>query len=211
MALKVVGAGLGRTGTTSLKAALERLLGEPCYHMIEVFGHPEHTQIWKAAAEGEDVDWDALFEGYAAAVDWPVGSFWPEVSAKYPDAPVILSTRTDAETWWRSAEATIFAGLQGIERSTEGDSFVDMWEAIATHRFTSRWREREPAMEAYEAHNAAVRAGVPAERLIEWQPGDGWEPLCQALQLPVPDEPFPHLNTTEDWQQRHDDSTEPAS
>ena len=94
MTLRVVGAGLGRTGTMSLKLALERLLGAPCYHMAEVFVHPEHVAVWHAAARGEPVDWHALFAGYAAAVDWPVGSFWPEVSAAFPDA---LDPALDAE------------------------------------------------------------------------------------------------------------------
>lgn len=201
MALQVVGAGLGRTGTASLKAALERLLGAPCYHMLEVFGHPEHMSIWRAAAEGEPVDWDELFDGYVAAVDWPAASFWPEIAAHHPDAPVLLSTRADAATWWRSAEATIFAGL-GDAPSGPDDPFREMWEAIASNRFTSRWREAGPAMEAYEEHNAAVRAGVPADRLVEWQPGDGWAPLCEMLGLPEPDEDFPHLNTTEEWRAR---------
>jgi hypothetical protein len=202
MALRVVGAGVGRTGTTSLKAALEQLLGAPCYHMIEVFGHPDHMAVWKAAGDGDPVDWDQLFDGYTAAVDWPVASFWPEVAAAYPDAPVLLSTRTDAETWWRSADSTIFAGMAG-DRPAE-DPFLDMWESIVADRFTSRWREQDPAMDAYDAHNAAVRAAIPPERLVEWQPGDGWQPLCEMLGVPVPDDEFPRLNTTEDWQARDD-------
>lgn len=198
MALAVVGAGLGRTGTTSLKAALERLLGGPCYHMIEVFGHPDHMAVWQAAAEGVTVDWDELFAGYVAAVDWPAASFWPELAREYPDAPVLLSTRTDAATWWRSADATIFGHL-GAERTGDADPFLDMWDAIASRRFTTSWRERGAAMAAYDEHNAAVRDTVPRDRLVEWQPGDGWGPLCAMLDVPLPDEPFPHLNTTEEF------------
>jgi hypothetical protein len=194
MSLRVVGAGVGRTGTNSLKIALERLLGGPCYHMIEVFGHPDHVPMWTAAANGEAVDWDRLFDGYVAAVDWPVASFWPEVSAHYPDALVLLSTRSDAETWWKSASNTIFEATRGA-----GGEFGDMWKAIATNRFTPDWLEREPAIEAYQRHNAEVRSEVPADRLLEWQPGDGWEPICERLGVPVPDEPFPHTNTTEDF------------
>lgn len=196
MTLRVVGAGVGRTGTNSLKIALERLLGGPCYHMVEVFGHPEHIPMWTAAANGDAPDWDRLFEGYVAAVDWPVASFWPEVSAEYPDALVLLSTRTDAETWWKSASDTIF---QVTGSGAADDPFPVMWEAIAGNRFTPAWREREPAIEAYQRHNAEVRAEVPPERLLDWQPGDGWEPLCERLGVPVPDEPFPHTNTTDDF------------
>src|SRR5438132_13248585 len=103
--VRIVGAGLGRTGTMSLKIALERLLGAPCYHMIEVFEHPEHVPVWHAAVRGEPVDWDALFAGYVAAVDWPVAAFWREISAANPDAVVLLSVR-DAAAWWQSADQT---------------------------------------------------------------------------------------------------------
>src|SRR5262245_3217336 len=102
MSLRVVGAGLGRTGTMSLKIALERLLGAPCYHMIEVFQHPEHVAFWHEAALGRMPDWDQLFAGYAAAVDWPSAAFWPELMEAYPDALVVLSVR-DTQSWWQSA------------------------------------------------------------------------------------------------------------
>lgn len=201
MTLRVVGAGLGRTGTTSLKLALERLLGEPCYHMLEVFTRPEHVDAWRRAGEGDLPDWDRLYHGFAAAVDWPTASFWPELTAAYPDALVLLSTRDSAETWWRSASRTIF-------RATEESSpspFADMWQAVAANRFTPQWNEPEPAMAAYERHNAAVRAGVEPGRLLEWQPGDGWAPLCGRLGVAVPDDDFPHENTTEQFQQRFGD------
>src|SRR4051794_29525381 len=107
--LRVVGAGLGRTGTASLKGALERLLGGPCYHMAEVFEHFDHIPIWHAAIRGEPVNWEQIMDGYAAAVDWPTAGCWRELATAYPDALVLLSTRADAETWWRSASATIMA------------------------------------------------------------------------------------------------------
>lgn len=203
MELQVVGAGLGRTGTTSLKAALEQLLGGPCYHMVEVSRNPGHMAIWQAAGEGDLPDWDELFDGYVGVVDWPGASFWPEIAQAYPDAPVLLSTRRDADTWWRSADTTIFGGWD--RERADPDELLDMWEAIVGERFTSRWREREPAIEAYERHNAAVRAGVGPDRLVEHQPGDGWSPLCSMLGLPVPDGDYPRLNTTEDWAARRDD------
>ena len=114
MTLRVVGAGLGRTGTLSLKLALEKLLGGPCYHMAEVFAHPEHVPVWHAAARGEPVDWRALFAGYRAGVDWPQGSFWPEIAQAFPDALVLLSVR-DADSWWQSASETIFRGMHAAE------------------------------------------------------------------------------------------------
>src|SRR4051812_46884347 len=108
MTMRIVGAGLGRTGTHSLKLAIERLTGAPCYHMIEVFGHPEHLPIWRDAATGTEPDWARLLDGYEAIVDWPGASFWREMSVAFPDAKILLSTRTDGETWWRSASKTIF-------------------------------------------------------------------------------------------------------
>jgi hypothetical protein len=197
MTLRVIGAGVGRTGTASLKAALERLMGGPCYHMMEVLGKPEHIPVWRQAAAGDDVDWEALFDGYVAAVDWPTAAFWRPLASASPDALVLLSTRDSAETWWKSANGTIFEinrrPMPGME------DFGRMWQEIAARTFTERYLEREPAIAAYEAHNAAVRAEIPASRLVEWQPGDGWEPLCAALGVPVPDEPFPHANSTEDF------------
>src|SRR5581483_5643355 len=122
MTLRVVGAGVGRTGTHSLKLALEQLLGAPCYHMLEVFGHPEHVPSWAAAADGSLTDWDAIFTGYGAAVDWPAAAFWREISAAYPDALVLLSVR-DPDSWWKSASNTIWEVSQ---RDTD-DEFMNGW------------------------------------------------------------------------------------
>lgn len=199
MTLEVVGAGLGRTGTNSLQLALERLLGAHCYHMMEVFGHPEHIPRWHDAVEGDLPDWDDLFTGYRAAVDWPVAAFWREISDAYPDAPVLLSSR-DADSWWQSASSTIFT-LSSRAPPTEEPfaSQVRMAIAMLDQRFTPGWRDEATAKAAFERHNDDVRASVPADRLVEWQPGDGWEPLCSALGVAVPDEPFPHVNTTSDF------------
>ena len=198
MTMQVVGAGLGRTGTASLKGALERLLGAPCYHMIEVFGHPDHIPTWAAAARGEPVDWEALLGGYRAVVDWPAASFWRELSEAYPGAIVLLSVREDAAAWWRSASRTIFEAMQ---RPTPPELAAqrEMTGELFRRRFTEDWADPEAAMAAYERHNAEVRATVPPERLVEWRPGDGWGPLCEALGVAVPDEPFPHENTTADF------------
>ena len=201
MALNVVGAGLGRTGTHSLKIALEQLLGAPCYHMVEVFEHPEHVPEWHRAVRGETPDWEAMFDGYGAAVDWPAGAFYEPLSALYPDAIVLLSMRDDPETWWRSANETIFSalarvgGVTGIGATPLDEMALDMLSL----RFTKDWREHDAALAAYERHIAEVRARVPAGRLVEWRPGDGWEPLCTGLGIAVPDTPFPHVNTTAEF------------
>src|SRR5579883_2023247 len=134
MTLRIVGAGVGRTGTMSLKQALERLLGAPCYHMIEVMKHPEHIPLWEQAAHGSMPDWDALYEGYAATVDWPSGSFWQELSDAYSDAIILLSTREDARTWWESASATIMTGVRDTPENPRPQ--LEMWRAILKTRFS---------------------------------------------------------------------------
>ena len=115
--LAVIGAGFGRTGTLSLKQALERLGFGACYHMAEVATHLEHAELWLRAWHGEDV-WDTLFSGYRAAVDWPAAAFWPRLMERYPDAKVLLSLR-DPESWFRSASGTIFQSMEHARRSAE--------------------------------------------------------------------------------------------
>jgi sulfotransferase family protein len=199
VSLRVVGAGLGRTGTHSLQLALQQLLGGRCYHMMEVFGRPEDIPIWHAAAEGTMPDWDALFADYVTGVDWPVAAFWREISAWSPDALVLLSVRDDSDAWWKSASATIFeVGTRGTDDPLFA-SQLRMVKAVFERTFTPDWQDEAAAKAAYERHNDTVRAEVPAERLLEWRPGDGWEPICTALDVPVPDEPFPHVNTTADF------------
>lgn len=200
MSLRIIGAGLGRTGTYSLKLALERLLGAPCYHMAEVFPRPGHVPLWHAAALGQMPDWDSLFTGFAAAVDWPASAFWKELSVAYPDAPILFSYR-DSESWWESAHATIFGSLDRVR--TEMPPWHDMIAAMMVNRFTPNLNDREACIAAYESHNADVRATAPLDRLIEWSTGDGWGPICAALDLPIPDEPFPRANTREEFLSRH--------
>jgi hypothetical protein len=200
MDIQVVGAGLGRTGTHSLKVALEQLLGGPCYHMVEIFGRPDQSDTWAAAVRGEDIDWGTFLASYRATVDWPAAAFWKELSAAAPEAVVLLSTR-DADAWWQSASETIFAVLA---RGSAPDDEVGLKEfamitALIEQWFTPAWQDRTGAIAAYEAHNARVRAEVPASRLVEWQPGDGWGPLCAALHVEEPSEAFPHLNSTSDF------------
>ena len=198
MTIQLVGAGLGRTGTMSLKLALERLLGGSCHHMMEVFQHPEEVPVWHAAMLGEPVDFAELLAGYNAIVDYPGAAVWRELAATFPDAPVLLSTRSSAEAWWDSASNTILA-LRPEERDPAGRRMI---EALFARSIGADITDREAVMAAYEAHNAAVRAEIPSERLYEYQPGDGWAPLCAALGLPEPDEPFPHTNTREEFRQR---------
>jgi hypothetical protein len=199
MTLRVVGAGLGRTGTTSLKAALEQLLEGRCYHMSDVFERPEDAATWTRAADDDFPDWDELLRGYEATVDWPAAAFWSELSTAYPDAIVLLSWR-DADSWWKSASNTIFQAIQreapaGTPVAAQREMILDLLHS----RFTLNWDDEQSAKLAFARHNDAVRANTAPERLVEWRAGDGWEPLCGALDLPVPDIPYPHVNTTADF------------
>ena len=200
MTLQVVGAGLGRTGTHSLKIALEQLLGTPCYHMIETFGRPDDIPVWHRAINGDMPDWTEFLSGYAAAVDWPACAFWRELWAANPDAVVLLSSR-DTEDWWTSANHTIFQIAQRELPPGEdvGRAQMAMAMDMFAKTFTADWQDETEAKRAFERHNADVRASVPADRLIDYRPGDGWEPICLKLGLPVPDEPFPHVNTTDEF------------
>ena len=201
MTLRVVGAGVGRTGTASLKEALAILLDGPCYHMKDVFGVPEHVPIWAAAAAGRSTDWDALYDGYRAAVDWPTSAFWPELIEAFPDALVLLSTRDSAETWWKSADATIFQAMQP-DPSPELADWHQMVIGLMQAKFTPDFLDADAAKRAYDEHNDRVRERVPADRLLEWRPGDGWDPICERLGLDVPAVPFPHTNSTAEFQER---------
>jgi hypothetical protein len=196
--LQVVGAGVGRTGTHSLKIALEQLLGGTCHHMMEVFSRPEEVPVWTAAIDGEQVDWDALMQPYTAQVDWPGASFWPELSHANPDAVVILSVR-DPDDWYTSCTNTIFEGIDMMV--DQGNPWMAAMLRLLGQRFSDRLDDRDAMLAAFEKHNDAVRAGVPSERLLEWSPADGWEPICERLGVPVPNGPFPLTNTTVEFRE----------
>jgi len=193
--LQVIGAGLGRTGTTSLKKALEHLLGGPCYHMLEVRERPDDADAWGAAYEGRPPEWGRFFDGYRATVDWPAAPFWSEISAAFPDALVLLSVR-DPDSWWTSASNTIFPALATyFAPDAPDDGWTRMGRGMMSS-FTPGWRDEQSAKAAYLAHNQSVRTQAAEGRLLEWHPEDGWDPICAALGYDVPDLPFPHTNTT---------------
>ncbi len=196
MALHVVGAGVGRTGTHSLKVALEQLLGGRCHHMAEVFPSEEQKAGWAEAMYGAEVDWDALLGDFVAAVDWPSAAFWRELAAANPDALVLLSVRP-AQDWYRSARNTIFVGIE--DWAGQGDPWMQAFVHGMGERFSDRFEDPDAMMTAFERHIVAVRAEVPASRLLEWTAADGWEPICERLGIPVPAEPFPVTNTTDDF------------
>ncbi len=197
--LRVVGAGLPRTGTSSLRQALEHLLGGKCCHMSALPGHPFNLGAgWQQALESGATDWDAVMEGYVAAVDWPASQFWRDLHTANPDALVLLSRRASAEDWYGSLEATILPVTRPALAPgwNEGRDLITLFERFTG---TAYWDDPAALMDAYERHNAAVRQTVPPERLLEWRAADGWEPICKALSLPVPDMPFPWANRREDW------------
>lgn len=195
MTLQVIGAGLPRTGTTSLRCALELLLGGRCYHMHEVFENLEHVPYWRRALAADPPDWNRFLAGYSAIVDWPGSAFWEELSAANPAALVVLSVRPQPGTWWRSADESIFDGTRN-EQPPELVPWQQMFFELLRSRLTPDWADERAANEAYERHNEQVRAAVRAggcQRFLEWRPTDGWAPLCSELGLSVPDRPFPHL------------------
>jgi hypothetical protein len=191
MKLRVVGAGLPRTGTQSLSAALVHLLGGRLYHMSVIPGHPFNLGAgWDRALAGEIPDWNKIFAGYIASLDWPASAFWRELSAANPDALVILSVCESAEAWWQSINETFLpVARMGLAPGwSAGCALVALLERFTG---TPQWDDPSVLMAAYERHNAQVRADVPTSRLLEWCVTDGWAPLCDALDLPVPDRPFP--------------------
>jgi hypothetical protein len=195
--LQLIGAGFGRTGTLSLKAALEQLGYGPCHHMLEVMGKPEHVALWRDAAEGRSVDWAEVYAGYAATVDWPGCTFWRELVELHPDAKVILTLR-DRDAWYESARSTIYQALNGVLPAEAPDWLADQLamarKLILERTFSGRFEDRTHAMDVFDAHNQSVKESIAANRLLVFEVADGWGPLCQFLDRPVPDGDFPHLN-----------------
>ena len=214
VAIEVIGAGLGRTGTSSLKEALETLGFGPCYHMTEVFAHLEHVPVWEAA-RGECVEWEDALHGYRAAVDWPAPAFYEELMRRYPGAKVILTVR-DPERWYESTLNTIYE-IQGLSESPAYALSALLVPPMRRVRratrvigalawrglFGGRFEDREHAIAVFEKYNAEVARRVPAERLLVYEAREGWEPLCAFLGVEVPEgKPFPHANDTEEFRKR---------
>jgi Sulfotransferase domain len=197
--VKVIGAGFGRTGTLSLKLALEQLGFAPCYHMFEVVGRPERLQEWLDLAEGGKRDWSGTFAGYQAAVDWPASAFWQELVDFYPEAKVVLTVR-DPDRWYDSMAKTLYPQyLQAREQQTLFGRMVQpmIWDAIFGGRF-----DRESATDRFRQHTAEVAEAVPTDQLLVFKTGEGWGPLCEFLDVPVPAEEFPSSNDSTSFQER---------
>jgi hypothetical protein len=208
MPLKVIGAGLGRTGTLSLKMALEELGVSRCYHMVEVFRHPEHVALWDAAGRGEPVDWESLFRGYQATVDWPGCNFYQDYLRLYPDAKVILTVR-DPDRWYESAWQTIYQVRLAFPRwfrtvNPRVRRLIRMLDRLIWDgMFQGRFEDKAHAIEVFNRHNEDVKRVVPPDRLLVYEVREGWGPLCSFLGVPVPEgKPFPHVNDAEEFRLR---------
>ncbi|MGI3186254.1 sulfotransferase family protein [Nioella aestuarii] len=196
MTLEIIGAGFGRTGTESLKRALEMLGFGPCHHMHEVMARPELNQKWRAIAAGADPDWDQVFQGFRATVDWPSTHYWDVLADHYPEAKIILSVR-DSESWFNSMQNTI---LPVLRDSTDPESFGTA--VIRAQVFTGRLDDRDHIIGVYEDHIARVKATIPSERLLTYELGSGWGPLCAFLGCEAPSEPYPSGNRPDQFHEK---------
>jgi len=203
MGLQVIGAGFGRTGTSSLKAALKQLGFSKCHHMDEVMPSRAQARYWLALAErgvdSSDFGWDEIFEGFRASCDWPSSAYWEELHRHYPEARIILTVR-DEERWYDSCLETIYTlsflvPTWFVRMIPPLDRIVRMvmatvWDGV----FHGRFEDREYAIEIYRAHVAYVKANAPPDKLLVFEAKQGWEPLCEFLGVPIPEGSYPHLN-----------------
>ncbi|HUN77355.1 MAG TPA: sulfotransferase [Solirubrobacteraceae bacterium] len=214
MSMRIIGAGLPRTGTLTQKLALERLGFAPCYHWVNVIADLDQVDVWNRALDGEG-PWEEVFGGFQSTVDWPGGYFYRELAEAYPDAKVLLSVR-DPERWEPSFRETIVEmrygeSLMRLLASARGEidprwrrylELVDRMFYGPQGTFADGWEEPEQLMEQMVAHTEQVKAAIPADRLLVWEVGEGWGPLCEFLGVEVPDEPLPHENDRETFLDR---------
>ena len=213
--MKVIGAGFGRTGTASLQSALEELGFGPCYHMYEVFEHPEHADFWEDALRGAPVDWDEVLGGYEASVDWPACTFYEQLMERHPEAKVLLSVR-DPEQWYESMRSTVYELAKLSRRSPFSRVGLALASLIRFGTFTIRplqiaqeldeatfegmFEDKRHAIEVFNQHNEEVKRRVPEERLLVYEVKEGWGPLCEFLGVEEPAKPFPRRNDTAEVQ-----------
>ncbi len=216
--MKVIGAGFGRTGTASLKVALEEVGFGPCYHMTEVFANPDHADFWRASWRGEPVDWDGVLGRYEATVDWPACTFYAELMQRHPDAKVLLSVR-DPERWYESTRQTIYK----IGKIATGSPFSRLGFALLSRlvfgrfktgqgsmakeiiwqgTFDGKFEDKHHAIGVFNRHNEEVQRRVPQERLLVYEVREGWGPLCEFLGVEEPEKPFPRLNDAAEMRRR---------
>ena len=203
MALQVIGAGFGRTGTKSLKTALQQLGYVKCHHMEEVIPNPKQIGYWARLCNGEPVEWDEVYEGYEAAVDWPTAAFYQELAERYPEAKIVLTVR-DPEAWYTSVSETIYPIGQVIPTwiaifypavlKLRGAIFHKIWGGV----FDGRFEDKEHAIKVFKENIETCKRVIPPERLLVHEAKEGWAPLCEFLGKPVPDTPYPRVNESKD-------------
>jgi len=202
MSLKVIGAGVGRTGTYSLKLAINQIGLGPCHHMEEVL-HNMATQVplWSAAASGAP-EWSRIFSGYRSTVDWPTACFFRDLAKEYPEARFVLTVR-DPERWADSFGATIYKLLGSIDQAPqEKQAWLRMASEVIAMTGFPPGLDRDELAQAFISHNRAVKEAIPADRLLEFEVKHGWQPLCDFLDVPVPDIDFPRTNHREEFWDR---------
>ena len=199
MTLKIIGAGFGRTGTESMKRALEMLGFGPCYHMYEVLPHQDRVAMWRGIGSGDIVpDWDKVFEGYQATVDWPAAFYWHQLADLYPQAKILLTVRS-AESWFASMEKTILKVVETSGHETIGGTLI-------VRRTFNNDLSRENMINTYNRHVAAVQNAFGPDRLLIYELGSGWAPLCAFLGCDVPEEDYPRGNDAQDFHSRAENS-----
>jgi Sulfotransferase domain len=209
--MKMIGVGFGRTGTMSLKAALEELGAGPCFHMIDLItgeNRDQDLQHWIKIADGEPVDWAEVFDGWEATVDWPAAAKWRELVDAFPGVPVLLNVR-DFDGFYKSCANTILAVKEAAqagelaEDANREQPAPELWGVIEKliwqGDFQGRFQDKEWVREMYWERVETIKREVPADRLVYWELGDGWEPLADALGVAAPDKPFPHLHDTNEF------------
>lgn len=200
--MQLIGTGVGRTGTYSLKLAINQLGLGPCHHMEEVLHNmPVQVPLWSAALNGA-ADWQSIYDGYPSALDWPTVGFFRELYDAYPSAKFVLTLRSP-ESWADSFGGTIYQLLAGRDQAPpEMRDWLEMSARVIGNTGFPEGLDRDGLIAAFVAHNDAVRATIPAGQLLEFEVKEGWGPLCEFLEVPVPDEPFPRTNHREEFWDR---------
>jgi hypothetical protein len=198
--IKLIGAAFPRTGTMSVKRALESIGFGQCYHMHEVFLNPGHVPVWDAVCDGHMPDWSELLSGYTATLDTPACHYWEELAAAFPEAKIVL-LRRDPDTWYESMYNTTYQVIMG-PRGDVDPALQMIRRLFLGKHMKGRFEDRDFAVNAYRRYCENVPANVPSERLLVYEVSEGWQPLCDFLGLQVPDEPFPVKNTRDEFRAR---------
>ena len=213
MSIKIIGAGLPRTGTNTLREALEILGFSKTYHMKHLLVHPEDLHYWATLKATGTTDWEALYDGYQATVDFPCYPWYKEHMKQYPDAKVILSLRP-FEKWYTSYHSTIWKAQNPpeAERAAMGERIAAdprlqsvmkvmgfSKQVMSQDHFQGKFLDKEFMEKLFNEYNEEVKGYVPADKLLVFDVTEGWEPLCKFLNAEVPNEPLPHTNKKEDF------------